>query len=38
MHPNHNTYIEVEDRKIVTPDIDDENVLLIDLHPSDADG
>lgn len=37
MHPNHNRYIEVEDWKIVIPDIDDENVLLIDLHPSDAD-
>lgn len=37
MHPNHNTYIEVEDCKIVIRDIDDENVLLIDLHSSDAD-
>lgn len=37
MHPNYNRYIEEEDRKIVIPDIEDENVLLIDLHPSDAD-
>lgn len=37
MHPNHNRYIEVEDQKIVIPDIEDENVLIIDLHPNDAD-
>lgn len=37
MHPNHKRYIEVEDQKIVIPDIEDENVLLIDLHLSDAD-
>lgn len=37
MHPNHNRYIKVEDQKIVIPDIEDENVLIIDLHPNDAD-
>lgn len=37
MHLNHNRYIEVEDSKIIIPDIDDESGQLIDLHPSDAD-
>lgn len=36
MHPTHNRYIEMEDPKIVIPDTDDENVWIIDLHPSDA--
>jgi hypothetical protein len=37
MHLTHNRYIEVEDSKIVIPDIDHESVQLIDVHPSDAD-
>lgn len=35
MHPHHNRYIEVEDPTIVLPDIDDENMWLIFLQPSD---
>lgn len=37
MHLTHNRYIEVEDSKIVIPDIDHESVQLIDVNPSDAD-